>query len=216
MPRKDVTHPIIFMQCRPLRKRVDACAEAARRPFDHHGRIRQTAFRLPNSKTKGATVPIQHLYRALLGDEGHNALIVNDLLAAQKVGRSPRVITERTDHLEALPDRLARFANNVIFLRGGQSEWRSSAKRWSVLQRSQIRTSGEPRFMPLVDAGRRLGARRPDRWKVAHARGISISAWTHSCDQLIEISPDLVEPQMVNRLVVRNLLFLTFKMHSHI
>src|SRR5471030_2736267 len=70
--RKDGHHPIIFMQCGPVRKRVDARAEAARRPFDHHVRIRQTAFRLPDSEATAATVPIQDVYRALAADEGRN------------------------------------------------------------------------------------------------------------------------------------------------
>jgi hypothetical protein len=80
--RKDGHHPIIFMQCGPVRKRVDARAEAARRPFDHRVRIRQTVFRLPDSDANAATVPIQDVYRALAGDDGRNELIFNDVLAA--------------------------------------------------------------------------------------------------------------------------------------
>ena len=33
--RKDGHHPIIFMQCGPVRHRVDAKAQAAARPFTH-------------------------------------------------------------------------------------------------------------------------------------------------------------------------------------
>ncbi len=58
----------------------------------------------------------------LTGDEGGNELIFNDVLAALEAGRWPVVIAERTDHLETLADRLARFAKNVVVLRGGQSE----------------------------------------------------------------------------------------------
>jgi len=146
--RKDGHHPIIFMQSGPVRKRVGARAEAARRPFDHHVRIRQTAFRLPDS---AAAVPIQDIYRALAGDEARNELIFNDVLAALEAGRSPVVITERTDHLETLADRLARFAKNVIVLRGGQSE----RKRRDAMERLNAVPDQDERV--IVATGRYLG-----------------------------------------------------------
>jgi len=149
--RKDGHHPIIFMQCGPVRKRVDARTEAARRPFDHRVRIRQTAFRLPDSEANAATVPIQDVYRALTGDEGRNELIFNDVLAALEAGRSPVVITERTDHLEALADRLSRFAKNVVVLRGGQSE----RKRREAMERLAAIPEQDERV--IVATGRYLG-----------------------------------------------------------
>ena len=42
--RKDGHHPIIFMQCGPVRHRVDAKAQAAARPFEHTVVVRPTAF----------------------------------------------------------------------------------------------------------------------------------------------------------------------------
>ncbi len=149
--RKDGHHPIIFMQCGPVRKRVDARAEAARRPFDHHVRIRQTGFRLPDSQANAPTVPIQDVYRALAGDEGRNELIFNDVLTALEAGRSPVVITERTDHLEALADRFSRFARNVIVLRGGQSE----RKRREAMERLAAIPEQDERV--IVATGRYLG-----------------------------------------------------------
>ena len=44
--RKDGHHPIIFMQCGPVRHRVDARKQAAARPFDHKVIFRRTEFRL--------------------------------------------------------------------------------------------------------------------------------------------------------------------------
>ena len=69
----------------PVRKRVDARTEAARRPFDRRVRIRQIAFRLPDSEANAVPVPIQDVYRALAGDEGRNELIFHDVLAALEV-----------------------------------------------------------------------------------------------------------------------------------
>ena len=42
--RKDGHHPIIFMQCGPVRHRVDARAQAAARPFDHYVLVQPTTF----------------------------------------------------------------------------------------------------------------------------------------------------------------------------
>jgi hypothetical protein len=74
------------------------------------------------SGATAATVLFEDVYRALAGNEDRNALIFNDVLAALEAGRSPVVIPERTDHVEAMADRLSRFARNVTILRGGQSE----------------------------------------------------------------------------------------------
>lgn len=44
--RKDGHHPIIFMQCGPIRYKVDAKKEAIKRPFEHFITPRFTGFRL--------------------------------------------------------------------------------------------------------------------------------------------------------------------------
>ncbi|CAA7627437.1 Putative helicase (fragment) [Candidatus Terasakiella magnetica] len=45
--RKDGHHPIIFMQCGPVRFCVDAKRQAAQRPFGHRVVLRQTGFTCP-------------------------------------------------------------------------------------------------------------------------------------------------------------------------
>jgi len=149
--RKDGHHPIIFMQCGPIRKRVDARAEAARRPFDHRVRIRHTTFHWAEGEPSAGPPRIQDVYRALAGDEGRNEMIFNDVLTALEAGRSPVVLTERTDHLEALADRLSRFAKNVIVLRGGQSE----RKRREARERLMAIPAQDERV--IVATGRYLG-----------------------------------------------------------
>ena len=116
--RKDGHHPIIFMQCGPIRYRVDARKQAAARPFSHRVVVKKTAFRAVRQKSD-ALGSIQELYRLLAGDEARNTMIFDDILSALEAGRSPVVITERKDHLQAMAERLMRFAKNVIVLRGG-------------------------------------------------------------------------------------------------
>ncbi|NJM36031.1 MAG: DEAD/DEAH box helicase family protein [Rhodomicrobium sp.] len=47
--RKDGHHPIIFMQCGPMRYRVNTKKQAAERPFEHKVLFRQTNFRAARS-----------------------------------------------------------------------------------------------------------------------------------------------------------------------
>ena len=116
--RKDGHRPIIFMQCGPIRHRVDARRQAASRPFKHRVIRRATSFRTARHET-GAQLPIQNLYRLLSCDEMRNEMIFDDVLSALEARRSPIVITERKDHLRAIVERLCRFAKNVIVLKGG-------------------------------------------------------------------------------------------------
>jgi superfamily II DNA or RNA helicase len=124
--RKDGHHPIIFMQCGPIRHRVDAKKQAAARPFDHKVIFRRTEFRLARSGPDEKPT-IQELYARLTEDPVRNDLIFDDILSALEAGRWPVVITERKDHLDLLAGRLSKFAKNVVVLRGGMSARQSRA-----------------------------------------------------------------------------------------
>ncbi|MCU0771481.1 MAG: DUF559 domain-containing protein [Verrucomicrobia bacterium] len=124
--RKDGHHPIIFMQCGPVRHSVDARQQAAVRPFTHSVLVRPTGFRDESRHSHGAKCEgenprqeFQKLYDALWRDEKRNAMICADVLASLREGRSPLVLTERTEHLELLAERLAGESATVIALRGG-------------------------------------------------------------------------------------------------
>jgi superfamily II DNA or RNA helicase len=118
--RKDGHHPIIFMQCGPIRYRVDAKKQAASRPFSQRVVLRRTAFH--SARLAAGTAPsIQGLYAMIAQDEKRNAMIFEDVLSALEAGRSPVIITERKDHLQAIAERLSKFAKNVIVLKGGMT-----------------------------------------------------------------------------------------------
>ena len=118
--RKDGHHPIIFMQCGPIRYRVDAKKQAASRPFSQRVVLRRTAFHSARLATDTAP-SIQGLYALIAQDEKRNAMIFEDVLSALEAGRSPVIITERKDHLQAIAERLSKFAKNVIVLKGGMT-----------------------------------------------------------------------------------------------
>ncbi len=114
--RKDGHHPIIFMQCGPIRYRVDAKQEAAKRHFDHLHFSRHTEFRLPDFDEKP---PIQAIYQQLAINEARNNLIFDDVLQALEAGRAPVVLTERREHVDYFCDKFSGFAKNIIVLQGG-------------------------------------------------------------------------------------------------
>ncbi|SHL82806.1 Helicase conserved C-terminal domain-containing protein [Paracoccus solventivorans] len=64
---------------------------------------------------------IPTIYAALAEDEARNDLIFDDVLKSLEAKRSPIVLTERKDHLDYLQRRFARFAKNIVVLRGGMS-----------------------------------------------------------------------------------------------
>ena len=100
--RKDGHHPIIFMQCGPVRYRVDAKQQAAARPFTPSGIVRPTGFRAPAMAEADQRVEFQKLYEALVADEARNRVICDDVVSAVREGRSPLVLTERTEHLRTV------------------------------------------------------------------------------------------------------------------
>lgn len=121
--RRDGHHPIIAMQCGPVRYALDAKDEAAARKFKLRLVRQTTAFQPP----EGGDVGIQALYAALGRDDARNARIVEDVRAALAEGRSPLVLTERRDHLELLAERLGDAAPHVVVLRGGDGTKRRRA-----------------------------------------------------------------------------------------
>ena len=119
--RKDGHHPIIFMQCGPVRHRVDARVQAAERGIRHRVRDRSTRFELPLSLASTERPSMPAIYAALAQDDGRNDLIFDDVLKSLEAKRSPIVLTERKDHLDYLQQRFSPFVRNLVVLRGGMS-----------------------------------------------------------------------------------------------
>lgn len=122
LTRKDGHHPIIFMHCGPVRYRVDARQQAAQRPFTHSVLVRPTSFLPPVAADPDVRMQFHALYDALIADESRNSLICADVLDAVRQGRSPVVLTERTEHLAKLADRLTPAVRHVIVLQGGMGK----------------------------------------------------------------------------------------------
>ncbi len=117
--RKDGHHPIIFMQCGPVRHRVDARKQAAARPFAHTVLVRPTAFRPVREADADMRIQFHDLYDELIADETRNKLICNEVIQAVHDGRSPIVLTERNAHLDRLAAVLSPTIRHLVVLRGG-------------------------------------------------------------------------------------------------
>lgn len=110
--RKDGHHPIIFMQCGPIRYLVDAKSQADKRTFSHFIIPRFTRARAP------AGSGIQELYAAIVKNENRNASLVEDTVQLVREGRSPILLTERKEHAAQLATLLQGKIPNVFLLVG--------------------------------------------------------------------------------------------------
>lgn len=116
--RQDGHHPIIFMQCGPIRYRVDAKEQAEKRDFEHYLVPRFTNIRYSfNEETN-----ISDVYKKLSENEARNNMIISDIVEAVNNGRHPIVLTERREHVALLYSKLLQFCKNVIQLVGSASQ----------------------------------------------------------------------------------------------
>lgn len=114
--RKDGHHPIIFMQCGPVRYLVDAKSQAEKRAFNHFVIPRFTRTRLPNA------VGIQDLYAGVIGNANRNELLVSDTRKLIQEGRTPILLTERKEHAMQLAKMLNDKVKNVFLLIGSDKQ----------------------------------------------------------------------------------------------
>jgi len=114
--RSDGHHPIIEMQCGPIRYGAGRSGRVNPQPFRRLVVPRPTQYRMDG---RGEASTIQDTYTRLSQDRPRNRLIIADVSAALKEGRTPLVITERRQHLEELAAALREVTDNVVVLCGG-------------------------------------------------------------------------------------------------
>ena len=146
--RKDGHHPIVLMQCGPIRYQVFAKEAAARRPFDHFVIPRLTDTTISD---KPEQMSIQEIYRLLVDDRERNEMVVNDVLEAVHEDRSPILLTERATHLIELEELLTGRIRHVITLKGGMGK----KQRDEITTRLEEIKDGEERV--LIATGRYIG-----------------------------------------------------------
>ncbi len=146
--RKDGHHPIIVMQCGPIRHRMNAKEQALARPFVHSVLPRPTRFRMSPSAQK----PEMHeVYNALARDVARNDQIFEDLLACIRSGRSPILLAERTRQVDEFVSRIGTLVRHVVVLKGGMGV----KLRRAVMEQLKAIPDGEERV--LLATGRYIG-----------------------------------------------------------
>jgi len=149
--RQDGHHPIVFMQCGPVRYRVDDRQQAASQSFTHKVIIRRTGFTLPSTSNDSTQPGIQDIYAMLALDSARNQLIVDDVIEAVRAGRSPVLLTERREHLAFFADALADKVKNIIVLSGGMG------RKQRIKLMSQLKSVPENDARLIIATGRYLG-----------------------------------------------------------
>ena len=139
--RKDGHHPIVSMQCGPIRHRVNARAQAASRPFEHFALVQPTSFHPARTPDPDKRVEFQTLYQELVEDDARNRRICADVLESVNAGRSPLVLTERNDHLDRLERELAPLVRQLVVLRAGKGKKQRQAisDRLAAIPRDEAR-----------------------------------------------------------------------------
>lgn len=109
--RRDGQQPIIFMQCGPIRYTAAKSAGAPHNlevvPCSWHKQID-----LPQ------TAGIQDVFRHIANDPTRAAAIATEIENSHRQGRKVLVLTERTDHLEAILAALAGKVPSLFVLHG--------------------------------------------------------------------------------------------------
>lgn len=142
--RRDGQQPIIFMQCGPIRHTAAKSAGASHdlevAPYALHACID-----LP------LEAGIQDVFRHLANDQGRTTTIAAKIEHAFSEGRKVLVLTERTDHLDAISAALAGKIPGLFVLHGRMSR----KQRAALIEKLDALPSEAPRV--LLATGRLVG-----------------------------------------------------------
>lgn len=108
--RQDGHQPIIYMQCGKILYKADNKKQTKEHPFRHYMVPRFTQYRTISNK-------ITEIYSGIVENEIRNDIIIDDCKKLVAEGRTPIILTERTQHVEILADKLNDY--NVVKLVGG-------------------------------------------------------------------------------------------------
>jgi superfamily II DNA or RNA helicase len=113
--RRDGQQPIIFMQCGPIRYTV---AKSAGAPHD----LEVVPYSWQKQIDLQQTAGIQEVFRHIANDPDRTAAIAAKIEDSHAQGRKVLVLTERTDHLDAIRAALAGKVPSLFVLHGRMSK----------------------------------------------------------------------------------------------
>ena len=116
--RRDGRQKIIFMQCGQILYATTTKQMNRVQNFEHYFIPRFTNFHIAAENAENSKPAIQNYYSEMIKAEPRNLLIVSDVQAAVKDGRTPLVLSDRIEHLKVLKENLKDAAANVIVITG--------------------------------------------------------------------------------------------------
>jgi superfamily II DNA or RNA helicase len=142
--RRDGQQPIIFMQCGPIRYTAEQSADA---PHDLAvtPRFRHLHIDVP------ADAGIQDVFRHLASDVPRTAALAEEVVSAVQKGRKVLVLTERTEHVNAIANALGDRVPAPFVLHGRMSK----KQRAMVIEHLKAVPANAPRV--LVATGKLIG-----------------------------------------------------------
>ncbi len=148
--RKDGHHPIIFMQCGPIRYRQSPRSAALQRGFEHKVILRYTDTVLSDISRK-EDPKIHEVYSTIINDVKRTDMIILDVKKTLEDGKHPLILTERREHLNVLEEKLNGLKCTVVVMHGGIRENR----RKESLQDLADIPKGQP--WTILATGRYIG-----------------------------------------------------------
>ncbi|MFM8716608.1 MAG: TOTE conflict system archaeo-eukaryotic primase domain-containing protein [Spartobacteria bacterium] len=135
--RKDGLQKILFLQCGPIRHRID---------LDHSGEqsrtvlVREFSLRLPSEKER---LPIHQIWEHLIQSSERNRAIASDVSTALEEQRFCALLSDRKEHLNALESLLLeKIPANLIYRIDGST---NQKLRTAILANLHSKaTKGEP------------------------------------------------------------------------
>ena len=142
--RRDGRQPIIFMQCGPTR-------HTAAKPDGAPQRLEVISRHLAARIDLTADAGIQDVFRHVAGDASRTAAIAAEITNAYEQGHKVLVLTERTDHLDAIGAAMASHVPTLFTLHGRMSK----KQRVAVVSELDALPPDAPRV--LLSTGKLVG-----------------------------------------------------------
>jgi superfamily II DNA or RNA helicase len=113
--RRDKLEAIIGFQCGPTRHEIKPAAVEGAELVHRELKVHQTTTQV----TEDEAAHIQQVFAALVDDKRRTVQICQDIHHAVTAGRTCLVLTQRTDHIDAIVAGLASLGDDAYVLRGG-------------------------------------------------------------------------------------------------
>jgi superfamily II DNA or RNA helicase len=188
--RKDGHHRIIYMQCGPIRYRMSVRTMTEANPFEHVVIPWPTDFQMGGDV---GNITFQDIYADLVSNDPRNEMIAQDLVRAVRAGRSPLLLTGRTEHLGVFAGKLSGLVKNVFILRGGLR----SKQRRAIAEQLAAVQEGEQRV--ILATGSYIGEGFDDArldtlflamlisWKGTLQQYVGRLHWLHDSKRVVEV-----------------------------